>query len=146
MTQWDLRNATAADREAVKFLLDENDLPAADIDEHLQCFLVAIDNGIIVGVVGAEISGTEALLRSLAVRVPDRGKGLGGILSNAILSSMKQMGVKQVALLTTTAEKFFANHGFITVPKTQIPEFVKASKEYRLYCPSTAVCMIKQLA
>jgi len=140
------RSAGANDLEAIVRLLDENMLPSADIGEHLDDVLVAFDDGAVIGVVGGEYSGHDALLRSLAVQTASRGRGLGIALTRAMLSVMKERGVRRVALLTTTAEGFFARQGFRTVPKGRIPDFVKASKEFRLYCPSTAVCMVKELA
>lgn len=140
------RSAAAGDLGAIVQLLEENALPSADIGEHLQNVLVALDDGAITGVVGAEYSGSDALLRSLAVQPAFRGRGLGIALTHAILSVMKERGVQRVALLTTTAEGFFRKQGFLSVPKGRIPDFVKASKEFRFYCPSTAVCMVRELA
>ncbi|GJQ21631.1 MAG: hypothetical protein HBSIN02_19860 [Bacteroidia bacterium] len=140
-----LRRAEASDVEDMVRLLKDNDLPSADIGEHLENVLVAWDDGRLIGMVGAEYSGTDALLRSLAVEKASRGQGLGIALSKAILSLMKERGVQRAALLTTTAEGFFRKQGFVAVSKDRIPEIVRSSKEFRLYCPSTAVCMIKEL-
>lgn len=145
MSSWKFRNAIAADRTSILDLLAGSDLPVADVDEHLGHFIVATENGDIIGVIGAEYSGTDALLRSLAVRSDQRGRGLGMALSEELLKRFALRGVRRAGLLTTTAEKFFLRHGFVPVPKESVPAFIRDSREYRQLCPDTAVCMIKRL-
>ena len=145
MVSWSIQRPTAADLAAIRGLLAASNLPSEDVAEHLDHFLSAWDGKRLAGVVGMEIRNTEGLLRSLAVDPAYRGTGLGKALTQEILSHAISNGVTNAGLLTTTAAKFFARHGFLPIPREEIPEWIKTSKEYRLHCPSTAVCMIKQL-
>jgi amino-acid N-acetyltransferase len=72
--------AKPADEAVVKSLLAECGLPFEDISEHLIHFIVAKSKSVLVGVVGLEALGSVGLLRSVAVREPYRGKGLGRTL------------------------------------------------------------------
>ncbi len=142
---WQFQHPTAADLPAVRGLLTLSGLPSEDIVEHLDHFLVVWNGEQLAGVVGMELRGGGVLLRSLAVNPHQRGTGLGKALTREILLRARSFGATHVGLLTTTAEKFFAKHGFRGVPREKIPEWIKTSKEFTTYCPSTAVCMIKDL-
>ena len=135
--------ATVRDLPAIQHLLNRCQLPADDVGEHLNHFLVARKDGRIVGTVGLEVYGTSGFLRSLAVDEGFRGEGIGKALYAAVAEHAATLRIQQLSLLTTTAEHFFAKHGFVRVERNQIPQYVRATKEFRLYCPSTAVCMSK---
>jgi len=143
---WQFQHPTAADLAAVRDLLTTADLPSEDVAEHLDHFLVVWIGEQLAGVVGMEIRGGGGLLRSLAVDPGHRGTGLGKALTREILFRARSFGVAQVGLLTTSAEKFFAKQGFEAVSRKDIPEWIRTSKEFTVYCPSTAVCMIRNLA
>jgi len=140
------RKATSSDIAQIRQLLDASGLPSVDFHKHLDHFIVAAEKGVIIGVVGLEVHGSSALLRSLAVREQNRRTGLGRGLSTAILAYAESIGIHELALLTTTAEGFFATQGFIKVSREEIPAFVKQTEEFRKYCSSTAVCMRKEMA
>lgn len=143
---WQFQRPTAADLAAVRDLLTSADLPSEDVAEHLEHFLVVWNGERLAGVVGMEMRGGGGLLRSLAVDASHRGTGLGKALTREILTRARSFGVAQAGLLTTTAEKFFAKQGFIAISRDEIPEWIRTSKEFRVYCPSTAVCMVRNLA
>lgn len=145
MTPWQFRSAVAADQPSVLELLAGCDLPVADVAEHLENFIVATENGAVIGVIGAEYFGIDALVRSLAVRPDQRGRGLGMALSEELLNRFALQGVHRAGLLTTTAEGFFLRHGFVPVVKENIPAFIKETREYRQFCPDTAVCMVRHM-
>jgi len=142
---WFFQRPAAVDLAAVCDLLSVSHLPSEDVAEHLDNFLAVWDGKRLVGVVGIEIRNEGGLLRSLAVDPAYRGTGLGKALTKEILSHAVSKGIRNVGLLTTTAEKFFAKHGFLSMPGERIPEWIKVSKEYSVYCSSTAVFMIKRL-
>jgi amino-acid N-acetyltransferase len=59
-------------------LLQSQGLPVSDItDEHLESFFFAGSDSSPTGLVGLEVHGADALLRSLVVAEAARGKGLG---------------------------------------------------------------------
>lgn len=136
-----VRDAKAEDWPAIGALLRACALPVDGAREHLAHFIVCDEDGI-VGCVGAEVYGEAALLRSLAVRDDARGRGIGGKLTALALSRLKARNVKTVALLTTTAEGFFAARGFKTVSRHEIPNALHASAELQGACPASAVVML----
>jgi amino-acid N-acetyltransferase len=137
--------AEPAEEEAIRKLLIDTDLPAEDFAKHLQHFLVAKRNSTLIGVIGLEPYGEFGLLRSLAVAPPYRGQGLGKELCERMFSYAHELGIKELYLLTTTAEKFFPKLGFNPIDRDNIPAPIQATEEFSSICPSTAVCMAKKL-
>ncbi len=128
---------------AVIGLLNEAGLPSQDVHEHRQNFLVALNGAELVGAVGLEIYDAGALVRSLVVKPSLRNQGVGKLLYDAAVVFAKKHRVSQLGLLTNTAERFFAREGFVKIEKDQTPEFIKRTKEYTTFCPSSAVVMAK---
>ncbi len=136
-----LRSALATDLTAIFTLLRDSSLPATDFEEHLRAFTVAETEGKIVGCVGLEILGTEALLRSLAVAPGQRTRGLGSELLAAAVRCAKGAGVTRLFLLTTTAAAFFQRHEFQAQERDAVPHSIAQTLEFRSLCPSTATCL-----
>ena len=137
--------ATPGDLEAIQSLLLKCDLPTADVGEHIDNFLVAKQNGKIIGTVGLEVEKKAGLLRSLAVEESFRNKGVGKSLYQELITNARRDGLAEISLLTTTAEDYFSRLGFQKVASEEIPAYVKNTKEYKLFCPSNAVCMLKRI-
>lgn len=127
-------------------LLDEADLPAAGVEEHLGSFLVARDEGVLVGCVGMEVYGDVGLLRSLVVRPSTRGSGIGKLLVEALFERAREKGVGALYLLTTTAEDYFPRFGFEVIAREDADPRLHASEEFRGACPDSAICMVRQLS
>jgi amino-acid N-acetyltransferase len=104
-------------------------------------FVVREDDGRVVGVAGLEVHGEDGLLRSVAVDPAYRGRSLGGRLVAAAVERAALVGLRDVYLLTTTAERFFAQHGFGACARADAPAAIAASWEFRTGCPATAVFM-----
>lgn len=136
-----LRPAGAADFLSVKRLLIANNLPVEGVPASLLNFLVAEHGKKIVGAIGLEVFGKIALLRSAVVDESARGAEVGAKLVDGILSKTRVIGVKDVYLLTTTAEKYFPRFGFAAVPRDSAPEELSASAEFTGACPASAVLM-----
>jgi amino-acid N-acetyltransferase len=136
-----IRGAEPRDRAGVEALLEGARLPTQGVGEHLHSFFVEDDGERLVGAVGLEIYGEDALLRSVVVAGVARGAGLGTVLTRRALDEARACGVRTVYLLTTTAEAFFPRFGFERTAREKIPEAVQASEELRGACPSTAVAM-----
>jgi amino-acid N-acetyltransferase len=139
------RVARDEDWTAVERLLLSCDLPVAGARAHFGSFIVAVDGDAVVGCVGAEVYGSDTLLRSLAVRADRRARGAGDVLVARLMEALRVRGVQRVALLTTTAEAFFARRGFVSVARADVPEAVRASEEFRGACPASAVAMVFDL-
>ena len=125
----------------IEALLRSVDLPVEGVRDHLPTFLVAEENGRLIGVAGLEVYGDAALLRSLAVAPDHQGRGFGQRLYRAVLDWARELGIRDLYLLTETAEAFFARQGFIKIPRQQADPRLSASVEFQTCCPASAVCM-----
>jgi amino-acid N-acetyltransferase len=142
----ELHSASAEDELQIKQLLAECDLPHEDIAaSHLKHFFVLRDGDQLSGVIGIELHGLVALLRSLAVKEERRCSGLGTQLVRRAEQHAREQGAEKVYLLTTTAERFFAWRGYHKVDRTTVPVAIQECTEFCALCPSTAVCMLKDL-
>jgi amino-acid N-acetyltransferase len=142
------QRATAADLDELLALLDSAGLPGEGVAEFLGGFLVARDaSGRLVGCAGAERYGDVALLRSAAVAPDLQRSGLGSRLVRALIERERGEGVREVALLTTTARDFFARKfGFAEAARADYEDRLAASPEWRLPRCSSAAFMRKVLS
>lgn len=131
------------DLPKVRALLLEDGLPDEDIDEHIDHFMLAWDNGKLVGTVGMELPGSDGLLRSLCVHSNYRNRGIASGLCSRIEAYSRNAGVRRLYLLTTTAKNYFADRGYSVCSRESVPLAVQATAEFRFLCPCTAVCMVR---
>lgn len=136
-----LRAATHDDLAAVRQLLSASGLPLDGVEENFDDFIVAEENDGIAGVIGLERYGPAALLRSAAVSPESRSSGVGDRLVREVLDRASAAGVHEIYLMTTTAEGYFPRFGFTRSTRAQVPEAVRASREFQGACPDTAVVM-----
>lgn len=136
-----LRPAHADDFPAIASLLRSEKLPLDGIPPLLETFLVAERAGGVVGAIGCEVYGHDALLRSVVVAAAERGSGLGRNLVERLLEDSRARGVERIYLLTTTAEDWFPRFGFVRITRADVPDAVRQSAEFRGACPDTAVVM-----
>lgn len=142
----EIRAAVASDELTIRSLLASASLPTSDLAVGTkQDFLVAVNANAVVGCVALERCGTDGLLRSLAVREDLRGRGLGKQLFHRMMLMAGGRGVKVLYLLTTTAERFFSNLGFVSIARASVPAAVSACAEFRSICPSSAACMTRRI-
>jgi amino-acid N-acetyltransferase len=132
--------------DAVVRLLEAAGLPNEDLTEtHLEHFFCAGPRGAPAAVVGVEIFGSQALLRSLAVDSGHRNQGLGSLLVAHVERHARIQGVRRMFLLTTTAQTFFAARGYADVARNTAPAAIRASREFSEICPASSVFMAKKL-
>jgi amino-acid N-acetyltransferase len=142
----DIRRGRSVDLPAVHALLEQAGLPTADLStSDLQMWLVEAEGGL-VGVIALERFGSEALLRSLAVIPEFRKLGVGRRLVARLEEDARADGVKQLVLLTETAEGFFRSLGYSVIDRSSVGGAPKQSAEFRSLCPVSAICMSKTLA
>ena len=140
------QTAKVGDLSEIKKLLSTMDLPLADIAEHLEGFIVARAGGEIVGVVGMELYGEDCLLRSLAVDLKFRCKGIARQLFQRIVASAHDHGAKHLYLLTTTIEGLCEKWGFRKIDRKDVPKRISNTAEFKGLCPKTAVCLYQNTA
>lgn len=124
----------------VKILLQENNLPVSDINEKIT-FFAQKENEKIIAVGGMESAGEDAIIRSIAVSDPFKGKGLGNKITSRLINYAREKGKKDIYLLTTTAENYFAKFRFKKIDRNQVPAAVQKSTQYTSVCPVSAVVM-----
>ena len=127
-------------------LLEAANLPAEDLDENmLPHFFYAGSDGAPQGLVGLQILGDDALLRSLVVQKPLRGSGLGRRLVEHAERHAAVQGVRTLYLLTTTAETFFKHLNYERLDREAAPPSIKQTTEYASLCPASSAFMMKRL-
>ena len=141
-----VRQARNEDWAAVAGLLEAASLPQAGALEAFTRFVVALAQDRVVGAAGLEgPDGPAALLRSVVVSEEWRGKLIGRQLVDRALSQAGEAGVREVVLLTTTAEKFFAGLGFARIRREEVPTALTALAEFTSACPDSAAVMRRRL-
>lgn len=130
---------------SIRALLEASALPTADLAESEIRFHGLTNGAELQAVVGLDPRGEVGLLRSLAVRPELRGHGSGSLLVRSVEAAARAAGMRQLWLLTTTAEGFFRRQGYGAVPRDSAPPALQATTEFRDICPASAVCMMKAL-
>lgn len=143
---WSFRGATAADWPKIADHLTGAHLLLDGAEAHVSGFLLAFRGERLVGTAGLERYGEAALLRSVAVAADERGTGLGQEIVRRLLDQAHAGGIRSVALLTLTAERFFPRFGFRQVSREDVPEAVTASVEFRGACPASSTVMLLDLS
>jgi len=129
-----------------KSLLTAFQLPTSDLSpKNFEHFFGCGPAQTPKGVVGVEIYGTVALLRSLAVATDCRGIGCGKALVAEAERYAQSKGVTEMYLLTTTAERFFDRLGYRRSARENAPDAIRRTKEFSDLCPSSSAFMAKVL-
>lgn len=133
--------------EAISGLLTAARLPTEDLTEaHCQHFYYSGPASAPTGLIGLELFGDVALLRSLVVTPEGRGHGQGSDLLKHAETQAQTLGVRSLYLLTTTAEAFFSKHGYRRTPRESAPEAIRATREFADICPASSAFMVRQLS
>ena len=131
---------------AAKVLLESVDLPVADLTEdHCEHFFYWGPPASPTGLVGLELFGDVALLRSLVVNPASRSSGMGSALVRYAEHYAQTQGVHTLFLLTTTAEGFFARHGYSKAEREAAPPAIRSTREFAGICPASSAFLSKQL-
>jgi arsenite methyltransferase len=135
-----IRPARPEDVPVIENLLAAAGLAAEEIVAGLDRFLVADRFGII-GVIGSERHGSAVLLRSLAVAIEARKRGVAAVLTDIAVELAKRAGADTAYLFTNTAADYFAKCGFTTVDRQEVPAAILASPAVSACCCASAVAM-----
>ena len=102
--------------------------------------------GRVLACAGLEVYADGALLRSVAVEEPQRGRGLGQVATRAAIAAAGALGLPALYLLATTADGFFPKSGCGRIERADVPYSVRQSVEFTSACPASAIVMRKRLA
>jgi amino-acid N-acetyltransferase len=131
---------------SVVALLEAEGLPASDLTEaHLEHFFFTGTDGAPSALVGLEIYGDAALLRSLVVSAAARTQGLGAALVLHAEEYAAAHRVHSLYLLTTTAEAYFEHRGYRRIDRSEAPPSIQSTREFSSLCPSSSAFMVKRL-
>ena len=140
-----IRSMDRKDLPAVEALLRDASLPSDGIQTWHPYFMVAEVSGKVAGAIGLEVYGEQALLRSAVVTAHLRNCSIGSFLYDAILAEARKRSIKQLVLLTATAEEYFVRKGFKRTDRAAVRGPITGSVEFTSACPSTAVCMTMEI-
>jgi amino-acid N-acetyltransferase len=141
----ELRVAGEEDLGVVRVLLEQAGLPTSDLATAKPQFTVLREKGRIVAAGALQPFGSAALLRSVVVAGDRRGGGLGRVIVHELEKIARKARVGRLFLLTQTAGEFFARQGYRVIERTDAPQDVQESEEFRSLCPASAACMMKRL-
>jgi len=128
----------------VEALLADAGLPTSDMGQSERLHLFGIRGvGRLNGVVGIEVHGNVALLRSLAVDAALRKTGHGRALVAHAEAWAAQQRIEALYLLTTSAAGFFARLGYATTPRSEAPPAIAQTTQFQETCPASATFMCK---
>lgn len=131
---------------SVVALLEAEGLPASGLTEaHLEHFFFTGTDGAPSALVGLEIFGEAALLRSLVVSAAARTQGLGSALVLHAEEYAAAHRVRSLYLLTSTAEPYFEHRGYRRIDRLEAPPSIQSTREFSSLCPSSSAFMIKRL-
>ncbi len=133
-------------RAGASHLLAAADLPSSDLtDAMLQHFFFIGSPSQPLALVGVELFGEVALLRSLVVAPGTRSNGAGSALLAHAEQYARAQGVSALYLLTMTADKFFERHGFGRIGRDAVPDSIRSTREFAEICPATSTIMVKAI-
>lgn len=140
-----IRKAGSGDVDRIESLLKTNDLPYQDVRAKPECFFFGFSDAEFVGIGGVEIHGSNGLLRSIVVKESARGRGFGTAMCSELENYATNNGVDTLYLLTTTAPEFFRTRGYRSADRGEVPRAIGRTAEFEYLCPSSAVCLRKDL-
>lgn len=132
--------------EVVSLLVDCG-LPVADISSEKppMFFGVRSESGLLA-VIGLDLFGELALLRSLAVAPAARGLHLGHDLVAFAERVAAERGVQSLFLLTETADQFFIKLGYQQTHRSDAPPAIKQTAQFAGLCPTSSVFLCKPIS
>jgi amino-acid N-acetyltransferase len=138
----DIVPAAAGDLPAIRDLLQGCALSTDDVDgSGAQRFLVAGECKDLLGCIGLEAHGAAGLLRSFAVAPGSRGRGVGAMLHGRAVELARELGIRDLYILTTTVRERALRDGFEDVARESVPEAIREGSQFRGLCPTSAACM-----
>ncbi|TDR73248.1 GNAT family N-acetyltransferase [Paludibacterium purpuratum] len=121
--------ASPTDWNEIRNLLTANRLPVQGALNHLMHFVVATENGRVVGAIGMEVYGDIGLIRSLVVASNMRGKSVAKRLLRSLIERARAKQIGALYLLSGNTDSLFAAHGFEKMARADMPTKLYVSSE-----------------
>ena len=138
--------AQVADLGRIRELLRASGLPTEDVDAAgAQAHWVWREAGRVVGAVGLDLLGNDAVLRSLVTDAACRGRGIASGLCEAAEGEARRRGASRVYLLTETAVRFAEGRGYRAVDRSVVPSAVAGHRQFATGCCACAAALAKVL-
>lgn len=136
----------AANQELDKALdlLEKSKLPTSDIGENVELYTV-YDQEDLIGTIGLEAFNTEGLLRSFCLDFDVQNIGYGSEILTIFEERIREKGIQNLYLLTTTAQGFFEKNRYVTISREEVSEPIRETAEFKGVCPASAIVMKKVL-
>jgi len=134
-----IRKANKEDFQKIFSLAEKFDLDSVDMDT--DNFIVAEENGEIVGIGQLKKFGNDFELCCLGVEANSQKKGIGKELVKALVSISKEAGNGNV-YLATIIPSYFEKLGFQVVKV--FPEFMRKKEEWCGFCKDRKNCTVMQ--
>ena len=122
-------------------LLERCDLPFSDCSEHIQNFVGVIKSDNLIAIGALQYEDSVALLRSIAMHPDSRGQGLASAMTHHLIEQARSREVRQLYILTETAESYFSQFGFYSIPRKAAPVRIQATRQFESLCSSSAQLM-----
>lgn len=146
-----LKSAINEELDKALSLLENNHLPTSDIGKNVELYTV-YDHQNLIGTIGLEAFNTclpdrqaEGLLRSFSLDSAVQNKGFGSKILTIFEEKISENGIKNLYLLTTTAQGFFEKNNYQTILRDDVSEVIRQTTEFKGTCPSSAIVMKKVL-
>ncbi|BEV72725.1 hypothetical protein THUN1379_22070 [Paludibacterium sp. THUN1379] len=121
--------ASPTDWNEIRNLLTANRLPVQGALNHLMNFVVATENGRVIGAIGMEVYGDIGLIRSLVVSSHMRGKSVAKRLLRALIERARAKQIGALYLLSGPTDGLFFAHGFDKMARADMPTKLYVSSE-----------------
>ena len=136
----------AWERDGLKAALVKAGLPAEDVgDARLLFWRFETIEDIPVGFGGLEIHGSDALLRSLVTLPPLRQLGMGAAMVAVLETEARALKCRAIYLLTASDANFFGRLGYAPCARNEVPEAIRASRQFAEFCAPTVAAMVKHI-
>jgi N-acetylglutamate synthase-like GNAT family acetyltransferase len=135
----------AWERDGVGAALVRAGLPADDIgDPYVLFWRFETYEDVPVGFGGLEIYDYDALLRSVVTLPPVRQVGMGAAIVAALEAQARARRCRTIYLLTVAEADFFARLGYKPCARADVPEAMRAGRQFADLCPPAATVMAKK--
>ena len=121
------------DLAAWRTLLAAEKMRTEDLGAEAGFWLVAWESGALVGGAGLELGADSALLRSVVVAAPLRGRGLGRAMVEACAEKAGQIGCSWLYAFSSEAPRFLIACGFRETTPSEIAAALPDSRQVALY-------------